>query len=296
MAQGLISRRRLIQSLPIWALGGAASTAADAAIASPPRQEPPALLLAREAPADVDPAGYLVSEKLDGVRALWDGEQLRFRSGAAVPAPASFLRQLPPQPLDGELWLGRGRFSELAGLVKRQGARDADWAGVRYQLFELPGVGGPFEARAQALAALAEQLNAPALWAVPQLRVAHREALQTRLRQVVAAGGEGLMLHRADAPYESGRSGVLLKLKPQQDAEAVVLEQRLGTEGRMRGLLVALRLGMPEGGEFLLGSGFSDALRRNPPPPGSVVTYRYRGWSAHGLPRFASFVRVDPGF
>ncbi|WP_157264745.1 DNA ligase [Azohydromonas aeria] len=291
-----ITRRRLLLLLQ---LGWLPSGTAVAAPGAPARLEPPALLLAREAPADLDPAGWLVSEKLDGVRALWDGERLRFRSGAPVPAPAAFLRRLPPQPLDGELWLARGRFSELSGLVRRQGASAADWARVRYELFELPGAPGSFEARARALAGLVEGLDAPALRAVPQERLPDRAALQRRLREVVDAGGEGLMLHRADAPYLTGRGEVLLKLKPQQDAEGLVVERRFGTEGRMQGLLVALRLrlleGEGEGREFLLGSGFSDALRRDPPPLGSVVTYRHRGWSSRGLPRFASFLRVDPG-
>jgi DNA ligase-1 len=287
MGHSTITRRAWLLATSAWAWPGHGAGAPAHA---------PALLLAREAPAAPDPAGYLVSEKFDGVRALWDGHQLRFRSGAPVPAPASFLRQLPPQSLDGELWLGHGRFSELAGLVKRQGAREADWAGIRYQLFELPGAEGSFEARARALAALVDSLDAPALHAVPQERLAGRAALQARLRQVLAAGGEGLMLHRADASYAPGRGDALLKLKPQQDAEGVVVAHRLGAEGRMQGLLVALRLRLPEGREFLLGSGFSDALRRDPPPLGAVVTYRHRGWSAHGLPRFASFLRVDPGF
>jgi DNA ligase-1 len=284
-----------------WGFAGAnagANAGADAVIdagASTTSLEPPPLLLAREAPPDIDPAGYLVSEKFDGVRALWDGQRLRFRSGAPVPAPAAFLRCLPPQALDGELWLARGRFSELAGLVKRQGASAADWAGIRYQLFELPGADGPFEARAQALAELVARADGPVLQAVAQERLADRAALRRRLQQVLALGGEGLMLHRADAPYVTGRGEVLLKLKPQQDAEGVVVERRFGREGRMQGLLVALRLRLPQGREFLLGSGFSDALRRDPPPLGSVVTYRHRGWSATGLPRFASFLRVDPG-
>lgn len=297
-----LTRRHLLLALPAWALAEAARAAPDEAAQdvvpatkAPAPHEPPALLLAREAPADIDPTGYLVSEKFDGVRALWDGQRLRFRSGAVVPAPAAFLRRLPPQALDGELWLARGRFSELAGLAKRQGASEADWAGIRYQLFELPGAPGPFEARAQALAELVARLDAPALQAVAQERVADRAALQRRLQQVLAAGGEGLMLHRADAPYVTGRSELLLKLKPQQDAEGVVVERRFGSEGRMQGLLVALRLRLPGGREFLLGSGFSDALRRDPPPLGSVVSYRHRGWSATGLPRFASFMRVEPG-
>ena len=95
------------------------------AVAAPARAAAPALLLARDAPADIDPAGWLVSEKLDGVRARWDGARLVLRSGLPVAAPAWFTRRLPPVALDGELWLGRGRFDALSGLVRRAAGEDA---------------------------------------------------------------------------------------------------------------------------------------------------------------------------
>jgi DNA ligase-1 len=67
----------------------------------------------------LNPADFLVSEKLDGVRALWDGQLLRFRSGRRIVAPGWFLAGLPTTPLDGELWLGRGSFDRLSGIVRR---------------------------------------------------------------------------------------------------------------------------------------------------------------------------------
>ena len=117
------------------------------------------------------------------------------------------------------------------------------------------------------------------------------DGLRQRLAQTVKAGGEGLMLHRADAPYETGRSDTLLKLKPWLDAEAVVIAHLPG-KGKYAGQLGALRVRLADGREFRLGTGFSDAQRRNPPPIGSVVTYRYRELTGKGLPRFASFLRM----
>lgn len=254
----------------------------------------PALQLALEAPAGLDPRGWLVSEKLDGARALWDGQRLRFRSGLPVQAPAWFAAALPGVPLDGELWLGRGRFEALSGLVRRALAADADtaWRDVRFMAFDLPAAPGPFAARSQALQALAAQAGgAGPLQALPQRRLDSPAALQHLLQTVVAAGGEGLMLHRADAPWQAGRSGALLKLRPLHDAEALVLAHVPG-RGRHQGRLGALRVQTPEGRVFQLGTGFSDAQREAPPPPGSWVTYRHRGWTEGGLPRFASFVRV----
>lgn len=279
MTDGRITRRQ-------WLFGVAALWATDAVHAATPP-----LLLARDAGRIDDPSGYLVSEKLDGVRALWDGESLRFRSGRVVAAPGWFLRQLPRQALDGELWMARGRFDALSSTVRRAQPRDDEWRAVRYEVFELPGAAGPFEQRAARLKQVVEHSGFVQLNCVEQVRGTDRPALQRRLDEVVAAGGEGLMLHRADAPYLTGRSEALLKLKPMQDREAVVVGHVPG-RGKHEGRLGALRVRDDEGRVFLLGTGLSDAQRASPPAIGSVVTYAWRGETPAGVPRFASFLRV----
>lgn len=248
-------------------------------------------LLAKSAPAGIDPRAYLVSEKLDGVRALWDGTTLRFRSGRTVAAPGWFLAALPKLPLDGELWMGRRRFDVLSGAVRRAEPADAEWRRVSYRVFEMPAAEGTFEQRAERLKTLVSDVVVP----VEQQRLKSNAELRARLKQVVDAGGEGLMLHRADAPVISGRSDLLLKLKPLADAEAVVVGHEPG-KGRLEGRLGALELQTPEGVRFKLGTGFSDAQRRSPPPVGATVTYRYRDLTPAGKPRFASFVRVADEF
>jgi DNA ligase-1 len=252
---------------------------------------PPELLLANVYRDGIDVSAYLVSEKLDGVRAVWDGETLRARSGYRVNAPAWFTVALPKTSLDGELWLARGQFDRLSGIVRRDEAVDEEWRLVRYMIFELPGAPGDFSERAGRIREIVAAAGLPWLEAIPQTRVVSREALQRMLTQTVKAGGEGLMLHRADAPYETGRSDTLLKLKPWLDAEAVVIAHLPG-KGKYIGLMGALRLRMPDGREFRLGTGFTDAQRRNPPPLGATVTYRYRELTPNGLPRFASFLRI----
>lgn len=248
-------------------------------------------LLAKNAPPGIDPKAYLVSEKLDGVRAIWDGTTLRFRSGRSVAAPAWFLAGLPKTPLDGELWIGRRRFDELSGAVRRAEPLDADWRSLTYRVFELPAGEGTFEQRADQLKALASGVVVP----VEQQRFKSNAELRAKLKQVVDAGGEGLMLHRADAPLASGRSDLLLKLKPLADAEAVVVRHEPG-KGRLAGQLGALELQTPDGLHFKLGTGFTDAQRRDPPPIGATITYRYRDLTPSGKPRFASFLRVAEAF
>jgi DNA ligase 1 len=277
----LPNRRRFISalaSLPAW-------------VRLPEAQAAPALLLAQTAPAGIDPTGYLVSEKYDGVRALWDGHTLRFRSGLKIAAPDTFVQRLPAVPLDGELWLGRGRFELLSGLVRRQSPDAAAWRQLQYMVFELPGASGSFASRARRIAELVQHTGWPQLRAVKQEMLASPQALRQRLDEVIAAGGEGLMLHRAEAPYETGRSASLLKFKPLHDAEAWVIGHVAG-RGRHAGRMGALQVRSSASVAFLLGTGFSDAQRDSPPPIGTLVSYTHRGFTADGVPRFASFLRV----
>lgn len=255
-------------------------------------ESPPAPLLLAERYRDgIDVSNYWVSEKLDGVRAAWDGRLLRFRSGNPVPAPQWFLDGLPNEALDGELWLGRGRFDELSAIVRRQVPVDAEWRRVRFMVFELPGAAGSFTERAARIQAVAAAAQRPWLMAIPQFRLADANALKKKLAEIVRAGGEGLMLHRADAAYETGRSASLLKLTPWLDAEAVVVGHLPG-KGKYAGRLGALRMEMPDGRRFSLGSGLSDRLRSGPPAVGTLVTYRYRELTPGGLPRFPRYLRV----
>jgi len=255
----------------------------------------PHLLLANELRPGIDPSRYLISEKYDGVRAIWDGKMLRFRSGRPVNAPGWFSNRLPREPLDGELWLGRGRFEELSGIVRKERAVDDEWRQVKYMIFELPGAPGTFGDRAKRIREIVLSAEFRQLVAVDQFRIADRAALQRKLNEVVRGGGEGLMLHLADAPYVTGRSDVLLKLKLLQDTEAVVIEHVAGS-GKYRGVLGAIRVQTPEGKKFLIGTGFTDAVRRNPPGVGTTITYTYRGLTATGLPRFPSYLRIREDF
>ena len=251
----------------------------------------PEILLANVYRNELDPAPYLVSEKLDGVRAIWDGQSLKTRSGRVINAPAWFVDALPPVALDGELWIARQRFDELSGIVRREIPVDTEWRKVRYMLFELPGASGTFAERVEQMLAIVAKANVPWLQVIEQRPAVNRENLKKWLARVVKQGGEGLMLHRADALYETGRSDTLLKLKPALDAEGIVVLHLPG-KGKYEGMLGALEIRLADGKLLRLGSGFSDEQRKNPPQPGAVVTYRYRDLTANGLPRFATFLRV----
>ena len=260
-------------------------------LAAAGEERAPSLLLANVYRESIDLDKYWVSEKLDGVRAYWDGETLTSRNGNRFNAPPWFIEDFPRVPLDGELWMGRGTFERLSGAVRRQTPDDAQWRGVRFMVFDLPSSPGPFDQRLQRLREMFETIESPHIVLIEQFRIADHDALMDTLSQVVAGGGEGLMLHKGSSLYTAGRTDDLLKLKSYEDAEAVVVGHLPG-KGKLTGMLGALLVEMPDGRRFRLGTGFSVEERREPPPLGATVTYKYFGKTRNGVPRFASFLRI----
>lgn len=253
---------------------------------------PPEVVLLKEYHPAQPINGWVMSEKLDGVRAIWNGKKLVTRQGNRLAAPAWFVRQLPPFPLDGELWAGRKRFEQTLSIVSRKQPH-AGWHNISYQIFELPGASGNLFARLERLTRWLEQHPVTFIKVVQQIPIRDQAQLQSKLKEVLAAGGEGLVLRDPQQPYHTGRSNTALKLKPFQDAEAIITGYRTG-KGRLTGLVGALLVRTPDGREFAIGSGLSDKLRRDPPSIGTTITYRYRGLTNSGLPRFASFLRLRP--
>lgn len=283
-----LSRRRTLQHWLLSAFGLALPTLAAA--------HRPALMLAKVyRPSSLtaeDLTVYWVSEKYDGVRGFWDGTQLWTRGGQPIAAPVWFTAQWPSTALDGELWAGRGAFVQAVSTVRQQTPSDVAWKNMRFMVFDLPTQPGNFDQRKPEVERLLAALNQPWVVLVPQSRINNEAELQTLLHHTVQGGGEGLMLHRGDSLYRGQRSDDLLKLKPQNDAEARVIAHLPG-HGKYQGLLGALVVETTEGLRFKLGTGFSEAERRDPPAIGTWVTYRYRDTHPSGLPRFASFLRVQ---
>jgi DNA ligase-1 len=248
----------------------------------------PALLLAENWDRILDPRGWWLSEKLDGVRAYWDGKQFLSRQGNLFHAPDWFTSGLPDVPLDGELWLGRKQFQRAVSIVRRQDKSD-HWKEVRYVVFDAPALDKPFEARL-------EFVRECLVGGKPTYASSHEHAmcqgvehLRQELTRLEGLGGEGLMLRRAGSRYEGGRSSTLLKVKSFHDAEARVLGHQAGA-GRHKGRMGALLVEMTDGTKFAVGTGFSDAEREAPPPVGSFITFRYQELSTGGVPRFPSYV------
>jgi len=249
----------------------------------------PPLLLAETWDGVTDPTGWLLSEKLDGVRAYFDGKQFISRQGNLYHAPDWFVAGLPNVPLDGELWLGRKAFQRTVSIVRRQDQSD-HWKQSRFVVFDSPKLERGFEDR---LAFVKECLAHG-----PEYAQAHEhlkchgvDHLRQELARLEGLGAEGVMLRRPGSRYESGRSSTLLKVKNFHDSEARVIDHQEGA-GRHKGRLGALLVELADGKRFAVGTGLSDAERENPPAIGSVITFRYQELSDGGVPRFPSFVGV----
>lgn len=250
----------------------------------------PPLLLAESWDNAADLSDWWMSEKLDGVRAYWDGKQFLSRQGNIYYAPDWFIEGLPAVPLDGELWIDRKKFQRTVSIVRRQDKNDL-WNEVRFLIFDAPAANGGFEDRLSFLKdMLATGASKFALQHAHE-RCRNLDALRSELKRIEALGGEGLMLRQPGSKYVAGRSATLLKVKTFHDAEAIVMGHQAGA-GRHAGRMGALLVRLPDGTDFAIGTGFSDREREHPPGIGATVTFRYQELSDAGVPRFPSWVGV----
>ena len=281
-----MQRRDLLSQFSLGCLGSFASLPALAT-------QPPALWLANPYQGNETLTDYWVSEKYDGIRGYWDGHQLVSRSGKALNPPSWFVQGWPNSPFEGELWAGLGQFEQTASVIQQKQASDNAWRAIRFMVFDTPTPNQPFTERIALYQGMVKQIGQPWVQAVPQNPTPSHAALKTLLQKTVQAGGEGLVLHRGSSLYQRGRNGDVLKVKQHEDAEAKVIGHELG-QGERAERTGALWVETPQGLRFKLGTGLTDAQRENPPAVGQWVTYRYRGLTDKGVPRFASFVRIRP--
>jgi len=271
---------------------GIKSTAAPASTKTkkePEEKDVPAILLAHSWDNDQDVTGWWISEKLDGVRAYWDGKKFVSRLGNVYHAPDYFTAGLPDHALDGELWIGRGLFQKTVSVVRRKEGGDL-WKDVRYLVFDIPSLTMAFfEKRDNKIEDVVS--GAPYAERVAQDLCTGLDHLRAELARVEALGGGGLMLRRPGSLYESGRSHTLLKVKSFFDSEATVIGHTKG-RGRHKGRCGALEVRWADGTEFKVGTGLSDKQRESPPEVGAVVCFRYQELTKAGVPRFPSFIGV----
>ena len=248
------------------------------------------LMLPKVYSEQVDISGWLMSEKLDGVRGYWDGKQMLSKNGNEFYPPEEFTRNLPPFPLEGELWGGRGSFEQTIGIVKKKQPHDG-WLQLKFAIFDVPQVPGGFTER---MAEAVEWFTAnpsTCAFVIPQTAIRDQAHMQLELQRIEELGGEGLIVRKPDSLYAAGRSPEILKVKNYSDAEATVVAHLPG-KGRNEGRLGSLLVEIEGGTQFKIGSGFSDTERETPPTIGAVITYKYYGTYQSGIPKFPSFMRI----
>jgi DNA ligase-1 len=248
------------------------------------------LMLPRTYQTGTEVSGWLMSEKLDGVRGSWDGKRLWSKHGQPFRPPPAFTKGFPPFPLEGEIWGGRGSFEQTVGILRRE-QPDADWLKLRFAIFDVPQAAGGFTERMATARDWFAAHPSPQAFLIPQIPIRNAEHLRQELAHIEELGGEGLIVRKPDGLYKLGRNPEILKLKSYQDAEARVIA-RLPGQGRNQGRLGALLVQEEGGRQFKIGSGFSDAQRNSPPPVGAVITFKYYGRFQSGIPKFPSFLRI----
>jgi len=234
-----------------------------------------------------DVTGWLMSEKLDGVRAIWTGSELISRAGNKFFAPEPFTAKLPRGAmLDGELYMGRGKFQATVGIVRKHTPLEAEWKDIRYCVFDAPKIQGGFEARLEFCSEVLKGIDTA--MAVAHIPCKNTDHLENFFDELCSLGAEGIMLRRPNSDYEPCRSGNLLKYKPFMSDEAEVVGYENG-KGRLADSIGAVICSW-KNILIKLGSGLSDSQRRRPPAIGAHVTFKFQELTDGGIPRFPVFL------
>lgn len=235
---------------------------------------------------DQNITGWVMSEKLDGIRAYWDGKNLISRGGKIIHAPKWFTKAYPPFEIDGELWTKRGDFENIASIVRDKIPSKA-WSEVSHHIFEVPHAKGGLFKRLSKV----KPYEGKIIKIVPQIEVKNQAHLQIFLKEIERQDGEGVVVRDPNAPYIDKRTNKALKVKTFHDAECEVLGYTQG-QGKFKGLVGALECKLDNNTTFKIGTGLSDEQRKNPPAIGTLVTFKYQSFTKYGKPRFPVFLRV----
>ena len=231
--------------------------------------------------------GWVMSEKLDGVRGYWDGKQLLTRQGQHLSPPAYFIKDFPPFAIDGELFSEQNHFEEISSITKS--FKGDGWEKLKLYVFDVPDAEGNLFERLAKLKTYLLEHPTTYIEIIEQIPVRDKAHLYEFLNQIESLKGEGVVVRDPNAPYERKRSNRILKLKTTQDEECTVIAHHKG-KGQFENVMGALTC-KNHRGEFKIGSGFNLNERENPPPIGTVITYKYRGLTNSGKPRFATYWR-----
>lgn len=239
-----------------------------------------------------DISGWVISEKLDGVRGYWNGKQLLSRQGNPFSVPEYFIAGFPPFAIDGELFSERNQFEHISAVTRS--LEDKGWHKLKLYVFDVPYAQGNLFERLAMLESYLKTNPTPYIQIIPQIPLPQDKAksalqLQQFLAKIEAVQGEGVIVRNPNAPYEAKRSTQILKFKTALDEECTVIAHHKG-KGQFENALGSLTCENHRG-QFKIGSGFNLQERIAPPPIGTQITYKYRGLTKNGKPRFATYWR-----
>eukprot|EP01061_Rhynchopus_euleeides_P011251 TRINITY_DN2081_c1_g1_i1.p1 TRINITY_DN2081_c1_g1~~TRINITY_DN2081_c1_g1_i1.p1 ORF type:complete len:336 (+),score=84.52 TRINITY_DN2081_c1_g1_i1:57-1064(+) len=313
----------------LWGRGGRACTVRFVQVrhANVKADKPPPVMLAHSYKPGMNIAGWYCSEKLDGIRAYWNGSKLQTRNGVFIDVPKTFKRAMqhcfPKMHADGELFVKPDFFQQTMGAVMRSKEKEGmeRWevgpgVHVSYYVFDLPPRNLKDRSRtyAERLALLQScqytismaQLQPNKFPGVKYLATVEskrlgaapdkaKEQADKLMQRVLRGGGEGLMLREPNSLYTGSRSHTLLKMKEVEESEALVLDWAEGV-GKYHGLVGALRCRLHNGIHFEVGTGLPDSCRLSPDDfIGKVITVRHQSVTDLGVPRFPTYIgtRLD---
>ena len=251
--------------------------------------EKPDLLLLKSYKSDTNVTGWLISEKLDGIRAYWDGKQLLTRSGNIIHAPIWFTKGFPSFEIDGELWTKRDDFEHIVSIVNRKKPHEG-WREITYNIFEVPHQKGGLLRRLGVLKSWLQRHPTAFIKIIPQEKCLGTNHLEQRLKEVESKKAEGLVVRNPDVPYIDKRTSSALKVKRFSDDECIVKDYTKG-HGKYKGLVGALVCEW-HGKRLKIGSGLSLIERKNPPKIGTQITFKYQGLTKYGNPKYPVFLRI----
>ena len=229
-----------------------------------------------------------MSEKLDGIRAYWNGKDLYTKNGYRINAPKFFMKNFPPFPLDGELWIERETFETVQSIVLDT-TPSKEWNKVTYNIFEVPEAKGDFLQRLEKGRKWFAEHSNVYVHLIEQYPCRNKAELEKFLREIVSKRGEGVIIKDPKASYRRGRCDSILKVKTYSDAEGKVVGINPG-KGKNLNMMGSLTIELKNGKRFRLGNGFTKHERENPPTKGTYVTFKHYGFTKNGIPKFASFM------
>ncbi len=235
---------------------------------------------------DQNTTNWVMSEKLDGIRAYWDGNQLLSRNGKKIHAPQWFIKDYPSFKIDGELWTKRDDFENISSIV-RDKIPGKNWSQIKHYIFEVPNAKGDLFQRLEKVKAYENDY----ILVLPQILIKNKQHQKDYLNEVEEKKGEGIVVRNPNALYINKRTYQALKVKNFKDTECKITGFTKG-KGKYLDKVGAIICQLQNQITFKIGSGMDDKFRNNPPKVGTKITFKYQNLTKYGKPRFPVYLRI----